>query len=348
MSSRSSEYQNFFNDLLQAFQQAIYYTAPINKYYAIGNNNFLLQFAGSKLVPLLSPALTHLSIAPTDQLKFKIYLWDSDSTGIKIPAPPWNNEDYLARGEIRNGADNNIQIYFNLASGILNIIDLANSTAIFWINNVKNIPYYEMGAPLIHIFHRLLTKLDLQIIHSAALGFAQGGILLAGKGGSGKSSSALRCLTTSLNYASDDYCLISNQPAPTAYSLYCSAKVDDKALQTFNYLKSNIINNDSPDEKSVLILYPQYQNRLIKSFPIKAILLPQVVDRDRTSVEATNAATALRALAPSTILQLAGNEKIAFSNIANLVKQVPCYHLYLGRDLDQIGTFINNFCESLL
>src|SRR5690242_14182737 len=124
MSSRLAEYQNFYHDLFQAFQQAIYHTDPINKYYAIGDNNFLLQFAGSKLVPLLSPALTHLTIVETDQLKFRIYLWDSDSTGIKIPAPPWNNEDYLARGEIRNGADNNIQIYFNLASGILNVIDL--------------------------------------------------------------------------------------------------------------------------------------------------------------------------------------------------------------------------------
>jgi hypothetical protein len=54
-------------------------------------------------------------------------------------------------------------------------------------------------------------------------GYGYGRRTVAGKGGSGKSTTALACLDSPLVYASDHYCSLTNEPAPYVYSLYDSA-----------------------------------------------------------------------------------------------------------------------------
>ncbi|MFM6846780.1 MAG: serine kinase, partial [Dolichospermum sp.] len=72
----------------------------------------------------------------------------------------------------------------------------------------------------------------------------------------------------------------------------------------------------------------------------KAVLVPQITGKLETHLRPMSAGAALRALAPSTIFQLAGSGQTALQIMSSLVKQVPCYVLQLGTDMVQIPDVI--------
>ncbi|MEO0770938.1 MAG: serine kinase, partial [Cyanobacteria bacterium J06649_4] len=175
------------------------------------------------------------------------------------------------------------------------------------------------------------------------------GVLLAGKGGSGKSSTALACLNSELVYASDDYCLVETDPEPYVYSLYNTAKLKGQAdLERFPHLAPLISNPDSfTDEKAMVFLQEHYPEKLINKLPIKAILLPRVMGIPDTHIRRASSMLALKALAPSTIFQLPNTGQSALKMMATLARQVPCYVLELGTDIPQIPRAIATLLSDL-
>jgi len=306
-------------------------------FYSIGGHTIRLRFAGPALAPFISPALEHLAEQPNRASELDVCLWDSVSTGVEMPPPPWSTDDYVARGEVRGYNDERIRTVFQLGPGILNMIDLARNAALFWIRDATAVPYYESGAPLRTILHWWMPAHGCHLVHAAAVGTPGGGVLLAGKGGTGKSTTALACLSSPLLYAGDDYVLVSAAPYPFVHSLYNSAKLDADHLQRLPHLRPLISNAGRLDrEKALIYLYRHRADQLTTGFPIRAILLPQVTGQPHTTLHEASPAASLAALAPSTIFQLPGAGREAFEQLAELVRQVPSYTLELGTELSQI------------
>lgn len=231
-------------------------------------------------------------------------------------------------------------MYFYMGDNVL-MMDSKSALAIFWIRDARQLPYYESGAPLRTLLHWWLSNHGRQFVHAAAVGTAKAGVLLAGKGGSGKSTTVLACLDSPLVYASDDYCLLTTEPAPYVYSLYSSAKLDADNIHRLPHLASAISNADRLDtEKALLFLHEHCPEKIVSGFPVRAILLPRVTGRPGTTLTPASPITALKALAPSTLFQLPGAGHSAFQVMSKFVKQVPCYHLELGTDLAQIPEVI--------
>lgn len=84
------------------------------------------------------------------------------------------------------------------------------------------------------------------------------------------------------------------------------------------------------DGKTIFWLYPTYA--IADNLPIQAILLPQIATQAETTVARTTASAALRALAPTTIFQLAASGQAALQRLARLAATVPAYHLSIGQD----------------
>jgi hypothetical protein len=165
--------------------------------------------------------------------------------------------------------------------------------------------------------------------------------LLAGKGGSGKSTTALSCLNSDLVYVSDDYSLLGMDPIPYVYNLYNTAKVRPNNIHRVPHLQHAISNADRLNtEKAVFYLHRHYPEKIVAGFPIRAILLPRVTGLPETTLTPAPAIKALSALALSTLHQLAGAGKETLQIMDQLVKQVPSYYLELGTDLVQIPDVI--------
>jgi hypothetical protein len=187
-----------------------------------------------------------------------------------------------------------------------------------------------------------------QLVHGGAVGTSRGGVLLAGKGGSGKSTTALSCLNSDMLYVSDDYSLVATDPVPYVYSIYSSAKLNADNIQRVPHLMPAISNQNLMDEeKAVFFLYPYFKEKIAKGFPIHGILLPHIQGGTKTTLMRASAVEALKALALSTISQLAGAGRASLQIMEGLVRQVPCYHLALGTDLARIPEVIAGFLREV-
>ena len=177
----------------------------------------------------------------------------------------------------------------------------------------------------------------LQLVHGGAVGTPAGGVLLAGKGGSGKSTSVLACLDSEMLYAADDYCLVTPDPQPYVYSIYSSANLNADSVKRLPHLSSAIAEPAAlANEKAVLFLNKDWHAKLILGFPLVAILLPAHPCAGDTTLVPTTVIEASRALCLSTIIQLPRADSISSKRIQRLVSALPCYTLDLGTDLKQI------------
>ena len=308
----------------------------------LGGRNVRLSFAGPALVPRIMPALRHLEAdAAPPAPDLTVSLWDSVSTGVAMPPPPWTHDDYRERGEVRGYNDARFRTAYSLGSGVLSMLDNQHRQAYFWVRDAATLAYWESGAPLLTLLHWWCNHEQRQLLHAAAVGNADGGVLLVGRGGSGKSTTALAALQAGLRYAGDDYCLLDPGPQPRVHSLYNSAKLNRDNLLRFPELGRLFDEAGCRLEEKALVFLEHYcPDRLIDGFPLRAVLLPRVRGGRGSSFAAVSPGAALKALAPSTIFQLTGAGAGSFRIMAGVVQRIPCYQLSLGTDLELVGRAI--------
>ena len=331
--------ERFFDTIYAAGMEAAGEEA-ISFCFQIADFTVKLLFAGKALVPVITPALQHLS-SPCDEdaeTDLTVYLWDTVSTGVPIPPNDWKHEDYLEHGLIRGYNTDNIATAFNLGTGILDMYRKDTKTALFWIRDARDVPYFETGAPLRNLLFWWASGHGMQFAHGAAVGTDSGAVLLVGKGGSGKSTSALSSLVHGdLSYLGDDYVLIAEKPQPHVYSLYNSAKLNTDHAVNFPQLLEKASNPDRlGEEKALIFLHEYYAKRIVNDLPLKAIVLPHVTGMETSAYRPAYASDALRALAPSSIFQLPNRTKEIFGYFGRFVRRLPAYHLDAGTDFQEI------------
>lgn len=336
-----------FNLLYAAFQRANSAIGEtIELFYHIGGHTICLRFAGDALISRITPAFNHLLAAPTTSPDLTICLWDRASTGIRMTLlsklfryMSWHwQESVDGRGELKGFNSERIRAALHPGPNIVSVLDLQQNLALYWVENAEQIVWFETGSPLQKILHWWMAQHKRQFVHAGAVGTSDGGVLLVGKGGTGKSTTTLACLQSGLSYVGDDYCLIATEPSPYVYSLYNTAKLKgDEDLARFPHLTGRVYNPArAEDEKIMLFLYDHCPDKVVKGLPLQAILLPQVTGQIETTLKSTTSGLALGALAPSTIVQLPGAGQTALRMMSQLVKQVPCYILKVGTDLHNI------------
>lgn len=342
-SRRSVEY---FETVYDLFKSSQHVTGAVERDYLIGGYRIRLSFAGAALLSL-TRALEHLATDDDSTPDLTICLWDSESTGQRMVPRPWQEEDFLARGVIQGYNTERIYTAFQHGSGAVSLLDKERNLAVFWAPDAT-LPYWEYGSPLRSILHWWLLNNGLQLVHAAAVGNSNGGVLIGGKGGSGKSTTALTCLESELSYAGDDYTLLGLEPGPVVHSLYNSAKLNSDHVQRFPELLPKVANPErAGDDKALLFVHEHYPAKVVTQLPVRAVLLPRVTGLSETNWKRVSVAATLAALAPSTIFQLprAGNE--AFQFLAAFVRQLPCYSLEVGTDLSTIPPAIERLLAEI-
>ena len=319
----------------QAFDRAAREVGGVvERDYVIGGHPVRLRFAGPALLPRLAPALAHLTARGAAEPRLAISVWDGGSTGTGVPPGPWNepgadpDQTHLCAGE-------RIRAVFYPEPPLMSFLDEAVGRAFFWTREAASVPFYESGSPFRPIFNWWMSSHGRQFAHAAAVGTPAGGALLVGRGGSGKSTTALACLAAGLLYAGDDHCLVSIDPIPYAHSLYSSGKLNPDSLERLPGLRAAVANGDRLDsEKALLFLAPIAGDRVVTGFPIRAIVLPQIHGGPETELMPASPAAALLALAPSTMLPLPKSHAAGLNALATLTRQLPCYRLRLGTCLE--------------
>ncbi len=341
---------DFFARLAQTFARAADVLGGADvRHLRVGGCLVELQLAGQAWSAPTLPAFAHLACVPeaAEQPGLRICLWDTASSGLPMPRPPWPESAYVKRCEIAGFNTENVRTAFNPLIGMLSMLDLSTGTALGWIRDARAIPGYEQATPLIAILHWAMRSRGLQIVHAGCVGSSEGGLLLAGAGGAGKSSTVLRCLESDLFYLGDDLCLLEPGP-PRVHSLYNSGRVRFSDLDRCSLPAAWIENpEDRGREKALVFVHRQRPEKLLSSVPLKAIVLPQISRLPQTRCRASSPAAAFRALLEETLRILPGVDPWTTACIARAVRRVPCFNLQLGCDDRPPGPVLRELLESL-
>jgi hypothetical protein len=317
----------------EAFQLAVHRAGGVHeRAVCIAGRRIRLVFAGPRLGPVFVPALAHLACEPAEGQDLTICCWDDASTGVRTPEPatPPGDGDVTALLE-----GDTVLVAWQPARRMLTAIDRSAGVALVRVADAGAVIPADSAAPFRMLFHWWAAASGLQFVHGAAVGTPAGGILLVGRGGSGKSTTALSCVGTRLGYAADDYCLLELRDAPTVHSVYNTGKADARSVARLPRLTSAFASarlHDGP--KSAIFVHEAHPGAMLRAAPLRAVVVPRIDGRGPSRLTPLSAAAALRAVAPSTIFQLPGDEVGALSRMAAVVRQLPCLELSIGADAD--------------
>jgi hypothetical protein len=210
---------------------------------------------------------------------------------------------------------------------------------------------YERGKPLDRPLLEWHNDHDTQLIHAGLVSRDGAGVLFAGKSGSGKSTSVVSCLCAGFGFVSEDFVALQALPDGSfvGHSIYNSVFLNRAHLERFPCLRPYVMTGMAHEQKAFVILSQVFPDRLERAAPIRAVLLPRVVDADEASFRCASKGEALLALGPSSFLQIP-NRRVgvrALDRMAQLVARVPCYWLDLGRDLGSIPRVVGSLIAEL-
>ncbi len=307
-----------------------------------------LSFAGDALESRLIPALSHLASPDPEGpggADLDVLVFDSASTRIQAPPPPWAPEQMGPRGVIDGFNTPRFRTVYQPGADVLFLYDAESVQGVYWTPDAERVPFWETSFPFRTLLQWWAEGCGLQLAHAAAVGLDHGGVLITGPGGSGKTTSALACLGSRLRYAGDDFVLLETSP-PRVHCLYNTAKLTRETEAWFPHLAAMAVNRHRPaEEKAMLLLAQSMPHALIGHFPLRYLLVARVTGKRETRITRCGGGEALRALAPTTLFQLPLSGKAAMDGLAELVRRVPAFRLEAGTDLAGIPRAIAGLLE---
>lgn len=306
----------------------------IVKTYRIAGAPVRLNFAAHGMVSEVARALAHLEAPPRSAADdLTVHIWDGSEAPMPLPHG-WEFAQWARDGGNGFYVDERYFVAAQASPEMLYMLDVEQRRALFWIADAWHFPYCETAAPLRPLLHEWLSRRGHLPVHGAAVGTADGGLLLVGRGGSGKSNAALSCLRSDLLYASDDFCSVSNEHGWMVHSLYATGKVHPGDLTRMPWLRPMGDERRRPEEeKAVFFLNEHLPKRLITHFPLRAVVLVRVAPERFTRIGKVSRGAALRALGMNPLFLSSASAKARrLAVMADLVRALPSYELQIGGD----------------
>lgn len=321
----------YFEALRDGWAAAVLTTGEREHRVALAGATLRLRFAGPALEPSILPALVaHRLLPEADDPVATVLLWDSASGGIGLAGPPWRRADVDGRSrEVPAFAAAGLKTLHDPDSRFLTMYRRDQRLGVFWAPSGEAVPWHERAAPLRPLLHWALTAPGRLLVHGGAVAGERGAVLLAGRSGSGKSTTVLACVAAGWDYLGDDYVVLTSQPEPCVHALYSTAKLtpDSPVRDRFGHAAVP----PRPDADKVVLDLAAHRRA---SAPLLAVVVPRVTGRADAVLTPVAPTEALRALAPSTILQHPHDADGGLATMASLVRSVPTYRLELAADVD--------------
>jgi hypothetical protein len=266
-------------------------------------------------------------------------VWDGIDQDSLPPERPWSPTAHEPLGVVATYSNEAVRCAFDIHTSSLIIYNFARNTSHTWVPSIRALPAWAKASPLRIIVSWLCNRHGMQIVHGAAVAIDGRAVLLAGAGGSGKSTTALACALAGMDYLGDDYCAV-EPAAGKIHMVYRTAKVTSSTIAMLPALEKWIFNRNRLDAEKGVIFFGANGPRLARSAGLAAILLPRVDSGFRSSLRPATRDDAIRAILPSTVGGLMGGTAITPRLIMELVRSVPAYHLALGTDINSAADTI--------
>lgn len=335
-----------FQSLSAAFAAAEARVGGSGRSYSLAGHTVRVRRAGRHLDAALGAAWAHMADGSDDGTRpaLEILAWDEAESGVPAPELPWSWSDLsgTVRLVLPPGGEA-FRVHAHEEGAMWFMHSLTENRAIFWTRDARRLPTFFRAAPFLTLIHWWARAHGLRLAHAAAVGTDAGAVLIAGKGGSGKSTTALLCVLAGMHFLSDDFCLVQAGEPPLVHCLNSSGKLQREHFQRFPALAARAV-DPVPDafDKPLIFLHEHFPAQVKGRLPLRAVVLPQVTGREATTWEPVSPATALRALTSSTMFQFSPDDGSAFRDLAAVLRSLPCFRLLLGTRSGEIAAAVED------
>ncbi len=341
------EQAEFFEQLCQGFQAASARSGEVTRDFRVAGTSVRLRFAGDALISTMAPGLASAVSGLEAGPHCEICLWDSESTGARLAPRPRPTKDFTERGNIWGFDSSRYRSAYQWGEGSLSVMDRETRRAVYWVPSHKHLPVWVRASPLRSILHWWMELNGRQLVHAAAVGQDGRGVLIPGRGGSGKSSTSLACLLAGLDFLGDDYLALALDPEPCIYRLYSTAKLDPRTLAQYPELTRRCRTAYQPDfDKVVLFLEEGYRGQLRECLPLELVLKPRISGAPDTNVGPAEPLEIERALASETLVHLPHVGVHTLEFLDRVSREVPRGAIHLGTDRARIPAAIQAALEA--
>lgn len=210
------------------------------------------------------------------------------------------------------------------------------------------IPLYNFSHPVKQLLHWWALSKGMVLLHGAAVGYGDRGVLIAASGGAGKSTLALSCLAAGARYVSDDYLLMESREGHRAFPIYSTGLLHRDSLEKLPALKSCVLSSDPARANKALLDLSPFRSQFVEGLEIRATLFPQVTDGAEPRIERARSSQGVLQLVTSTAMQSAElTNRDFFAKAVQSVKGLPLYTFCLSRDLKRNEAALKRFVQAL-
>lgn len=285
-----------------------------------------IHFLNENAKEIFSRPFSHLKTEVDRNPKFDIYVIHGGLSSEPIDGWKRFERDASEERKLLTYSNNGKHILYNHESKILSGYDSQNKKAYYYIPSLDMLPFYEKAAPMRMIFHHFAQENEMILVHGAAIAIDGRGILMAGRGGSGKTTTAICAALGGFDYLGDDYVILDTE-SKVIYSLYSSSKIrwdSEKLLPELGALAIN-----SKNEDKGYFFMNEINDRAKKSIRLYVVVIPQIGGEEPSYLR-TSGINALRVLSSSTIFQMPGSGRSTLQSISKAIRNVPAYEMVLS------------------
>ena len=321
--------------------------------HRFADHTLTIHAVGEAVADVFGPALAHNRIDPDPDADLTITAFSGDTSGIELNgiARAALDQSHTMRPDRRHEvvALRSDELFAAFRWPVLSLFERATHRGLWYVDRLDLLRVWDVAAPGRELLNWWLNGFGAQLVHAAAVGVEDAAVLVTGRGGSGKSTLALSCIGSELRYLGDDYCAVRLEPDPTVMTLYNSGKmVGQEDIDRLPHLERWIVNPDElGDMKQMVFAHQIDPTTVLNSAPLRAIVLPTIVAEGAPEVSEISRNEALRALAPTSMLQLPGTGSGDLRAMADLVRRLPCFQLTVGPDLDANRAALAAFVDTL-
>jgi hypothetical protein len=347
-SDSQRRFDELFDEGLERYARAEAKVGTIRQSFRVAGSPIEFRFAGPALAAAFSGAFLHLATDLPREPEFVFHIYDEASTGIGPPRVRWDLSEQLAHGEVSSLIDAERYLHVQQPRRRLLAGHRASRRALVWLADFAEVEAWERGAPLLTLMNWWASGAGYFRIHGGAVGRPEGGVLIVGPGGAGKSHTAISCLESDLVYAGDDHCLLGTAGSPLVAGLYSTGKLFYADLHRFPLLACREAEAvPTAEGKAIFFLNSIVPTRLSAGFPLKAILLPKASGKRETTIAPGSTSLAFLHLGPESALRWPSIGRIGFPRLAASLRGLPCYRLETGTDIARIPRVIGAMLDSL-
>jgi hypothetical protein len=350
MSAAASQTQNDggFDRMRAAFAAAAGLAETSVRNLRLLGRNVRLTTVGARLTDIVHAAFAPLLDPAGTAADAVIDLWDRAVAPIAPPGLAKSADWRHDTGTRTLTAYDDFRYVREQRPGSLVWFDRAETRLLAAFQDARNFLLCEQARPLSHVIPELCHALGGEAIHAAMVGARGQGVLIAGGGGRGKSTSALDCLYGGLAFLGDDSVAITGGPEGfTGHSLYASARVHPRQLGRWPGFAAHWVMPRPEDDKAMLLPQVAPGAGMPRRLNIAAIVVPHT-GAGPVRLRPASGAEAFHAL----VLDSAENRRFAlrrdqFSRIAQLTRSVPCFRMETGPDPQDVAEGVLRILEGL-